>query len=219
MGPMLFGPTWPERMLRGGFALSLLISSALFLGLILELSAPAWSRPALLLQLAALLCGSGLMLAHQRRSPRWLLYPVLLAATVYLWDTTLPPPTLPEGQARGVVPRLVLLALLTDALLSIRHHLRQASVVRLVRRAPAQLARAIPVRNGLVPLVAIAELFEVTPDELVARLRRRGRRPVDTPDRGASLWLADLLLVLRYWHEDGPAHPAAAPPDHDHLPR
>lgn len=52
MGPMLFGPTWPERVLRGGFALSLLISSALFLGLILELSAPAWSRPALLLQLA-----------------------------------------------------------------------------------------------------------------------------------------------------------------------
>lgn len=159
------------------------------------------------------------MLAHQRRSPRWLLYPVLLAATVYLWDTTLPPPTLPEGQARGVVPRLVLLALLTDALLSIRRHLRRASVVRLVRRALAQLARAIPVRNGLVPLVAIAELFEVTPDELVARLRRRGRRPVDTPDRGASLWLADLLLVLQYWHEDGPAHPAAAPPDHDHLPR
>lgn len=120
MGTMLFGPTWPERVLRGGFVLCLSLGSVLIVALVMELSAPAWSRTVILLQLVALLLGGCLMLMRRQRSPRWLLYPAALAVTIYLWDTTLPPPTLPEGLARGLGPRLVLLALLTDALLTIR---------------------------------------------------------------------------------------------------
>lgn len=202
MGTMLSGSTWAERVLRAGFALCLGLSSVLVLVLVMELSAPEWSRMAILLQCVALLLGSSLMLIRRRRSPRWLLYPVALAVTVYMWDTTLPPPNLPEGFARGLVPRLVLLSILADALLTIRHQRRFARAVRAVTARGEAPSRAIPVRNGLVPVTAIAELFQITPNELVARLHRHGRRTVATSDRGPSLWLADLMLLLKHWHED-----------------
>lgn len=204
MGTVLFGPTWPERLLRSGFALCLGGSCLILAGLLPGLYAPVWSRAALLLQAAALLLGFCLILLR-RRSPRWLLYPVVLAWVVYLWDTTLPPPTLPDGLLRSLVPRLALIAILTDACIVIQRQLHKARVARTTRMASSVqglLQRAIPVRNGLVPVDAIAELFQISPEELVARLHRHGRRTIDTPDRGPSLRLADLMLLLKHWHED-----------------
>lgn len=199
---MFFGPTWPERLLRSGFALCLGGSCVILAGLLQGMYAPIWSRAALLLQAVALLLGVGLILLRCR-SPRWLLYPVVLAWVVYLWDTTLPPPNLPDGLIRGLLPWLALAGIMLDALMVMQRQFLRIRVARTMVTMQRPGRRAIAVHNGLVPVETIAELLQISPEELVARLQRHGRYTIDTPDHGSSCRLTDLMLVLRYWHTDG----------------
>src|SRR5438874_1060297 len=80
--------------------------AVLLLVLVGQWVAPFWSRVAILLQGCALLLAG----ISYRWRPSWrlLLYPLLLASVLYLWDSTLPPPSLPDGPIRVVLPLTML---------------------------------------------------------------------------------------------------------------
>jgi hypothetical protein len=80
----------PRHM--GYFAIELFIGAGalLFLALVLEWPPPSWSRLALGSQGLALLLA--LLLTHGHPPVRLVLYPLVLAGGIYVWDTTLPPP-------------------------------------------------------------------------------------------------------------------------------
>lgn len=129
---------------RAGYVLSLLCISSGWLILllcILEWPGMQWSRTALGLQAAAMLMA--LRLTAQGRDPRLVIYPLVLAASTYVWDTTLPPPTLPNGWPRALIPGGVLVGLLLDYTWTMRH-------ARHRRRQATE--PAAPVRPAAEPL-------------------------------------------------------------------
>ncbi len=98
-----------------------LLSSAgalIFWLLLLEWYPPAWSRAALGLQ--GLAGALALLLTYWYQPPRFFLYPIVLAGMIYLWDKSLPPPSLPEGPLRGIIPRVALVCLLADLMITRR---------------------------------------------------------------------------------------------------
>lgn len=157
MIPVLHTRRGPQR---AGYLLSILSMSAgwlFLLALTLDWSTVHWSRPAIILQVAAL--GSAL-LAQRVRAGRLVVYPVILAGSIYLWDTTLPPPNFPTGWPRELIPRLVLLGLLVDAALTVRRG----------RQAPRLLQ---PGRQWLA-LEDAARRLGITCEELRMRMQQRG---------------------------------------------
>ena len=106
-----------NRMQRTGCVLSSVLMGfgwLFLLALTLHWSSLHWSRPALALQAAAF----AVALVAIRRVPfrRSVMYPLILGGSIYLLDPTLPPPSLPSGWPREVIPRLVLMGLLIDSL-------------------------------------------------------------------------------------------------------
>lgn len=96
--------------------LILMISSLfVFLLLIYELSAPMWSRPAIFLQLLAL--AMAIVATPLLPAKRLLLHPVLAAGTIYLWDMSLPPPTLSHEFARTYLPLGMIALIVADGTL------------------------------------------------------------------------------------------------------
>ncbi len=146
------------RPQRAGYLLSLLLLSAgwlLLLALTLESPLASWSRHALVLQAAALLVAH--QLVPRTLAQRLVLYPLVLAASIYLLDSTLPPPTFPAGWPRELIPRLVLGGLLVDWLWTIHQRRR---------------ARQSTVRGGQqhMPLADAAQLLGLSAAELRARI-------------------------------------------------
>jgi hypothetical protein len=167
----------------GYYAIGLLIGAGalLFLALVLELSPPSWSRLALLSQGLALLLA--LLLTHGHPHARLVLYPLLLAGGIYLWDTTLPPPSPPEGPLRQIVPRLLLVGLLTDYLITLR-------------RAHLQARRPPLFRGDRVPLAAAARILHTTEADVRVRLHQAGRTTSRGVDGNEELTLDDLIVLL-----------------------
>jgi hypothetical protein len=156
---MLF-PTSLSRPQRIGYILScgLLGGGWVFLLVLThEWSSPHWSRSALVLQAAALIVAVLLMPHVPAR--RLVAYPLILATSIYLLDTTLPPPNLPSGWPREIIPRLVLLGLLADCLRTI-----------LWRRG---LHRGMDQYGQPVALEDAARLLGLTELELRIRLQQR----------------------------------------------
>jgi hypothetical protein len=158
MIPTMDRLTRPQRF---GYVLSLLLLRAgwlLLLALILEWFAAHWSRPALAFQAAALV----LALLLRQRVPvrRLIVYPLILAASIYLWDTTLPPPSLPDGWPRVLIPGLVLLGLLID----------YAYAVQRVRRTRG---RSTPSQFHPIALDDAARLLGIPVTNLRLRLQER----------------------------------------------
>jgi hypothetical protein len=112
-------------------------------------------------------------------APRLILYPLILAGTIYLWDTTLPPPSLPEGPLRGLVPRAILLGVLTDGLLAIS-------------RAQRARWRAVKIVGSYLTLEDAARLCGTTVDDLRRRLGRAGRTTRLSNDGREHVAFADL---------------------------
>jgi hypothetical protein len=151
---------WSQRV---GYAASTLLISAgwlILIALLFELPPTSWSRSAIVLQFAALLLAA--LLSLRMPAPRLILYPLILAGTIYVWDTTLPPPSLPEGPLRGLVPRAILLAVLADGLMAIS-------------RAPRARWRALQIVDGYLTLDDAALLCGTTVNDLRRRLGRAGR--------------------------------------------
>lgn len=177
MIPTIDSLTRPQRF---GYALSLLLLRAgwlLVLALTLEWSAAHWSRPAIALQAAAL----GLALRLRQRVPvrRLIAYPLILAGSIYLWDTTLPPPSLPDGWPRVLIPGLVLLGLLID----------YAYTVQRVRQAGRWSA---PSDRVTVALDNAAQLLGIPVANLRLRLQER-RRVITIDDAGREAVYLDEL--------------------------
>jgi hypothetical protein len=154
----------------------------LFLALVLEWPSPWWSRPALGLQGVALL----LLLLLTRGYPpvRLLLYPLVLAAGIYLWDHTLPPPSLPEGPLRELIPRIILLWLFADIMLT-------------TQRSGKARWRAIQIRGRRLALEDAAMLLMTTPDDLRHQLARAGRATRIGEDGREWLTLDDVRALMR----------------------
>jgi hypothetical protein len=164
---------------RVGYAASTLLISAgwlIWLALLFELPPTSWSRSAIGLQFAALLLAA--LLSLRMPVPRLILYPLILAGTIYLWDTTLPP-SLPEGPLRGLVPRASLLGVLTDGLMAIS-------------RAQRARWRAIRIVDGYLTLDDAALLCGTTVDDLRRRLGRAGRTTRLGDDGREQVALDDL---------------------------
>ncbi len=148
----------PQIAGYGAVALLSCAGALTFLLLLLELWPPAWSRPALALQgLAGVLA---LLLTYWHQPRRFLLYPIVLAGVIYLWDTTLPPPSLPEGPLRRLIPLAVLVGLLVDLLVTLH-------------RRPQPAPRAAPHVHGTDnDLDSRARLRATTGSDHRSRLRR-----------------------------------------------
>ncbi|HEY3231654.1 MAG TPA: hypothetical protein VGJ87_20665 [Roseiflexaceae bacterium] len=151
---------WSQRV---GYAASTLLISGgwlILLALLFELPPSSWDRSAIVLQGAALLLTA--LLSLQLPALRLMLYPLILAGTIYLWDTTLPPPSLPDGPLRGLVPHAILLGVLTDGLMAIS-------------RARRARWHAIQIVGGYLTLEDAALLCGTTVGDLRRRLGRAGR--------------------------------------------
>jgi hypothetical protein len=176
------------RLQRAGYVLSgvLMGGGWLFLlALTLEWSSLYWSRPALALQAAALIVALPLM----SRVPTWRLiaYPLTLAASIYLLDTTLPPPNFPSGWPREIIPRLVLVALVGDCLRAMRgghgyqrtvaqfelRHVALDDAARLLGLAVFELRRRLQQRRFSITIDAQGREY-LSLDQL-RRLRQRAR--------------------------------------------
>jgi len=153
----------------------------LFLALVLEWPPLWWSRPALGLQGLALL----LLLLLTRGYPpiRLLLYPLVLGVGIYLWDHTLPPPSLPEGPLREIIPRIILLWLFAEGLL-------------IMQQARKERWRVIQIRGRTLTLEDAAVLLATSPDDLRKRLGRVGRAPSIGEDGQERLTLDDVQAIL-----------------------
>jgi hypothetical protein len=182
MIPTIDTLTRPQRF---GYVLSLLLLRAgwlLLLALILEWFAAHWSRPAIALQAAALVLA---LLLRQRVPVRRLIaYPLILAGSIYLWDTTLPPPSLPDGWPRVLIPGLVLVGLLID----------YAYTVRCVRQARG---RSTPRHRATVALDDAAQLLGIPVTNLRIRLQER-RCAITLDDAGQESVCLDDLYALNH---------------------
>jgi hypothetical protein len=151
-----------SRPQRAGYVVSMLLLSAgwlLLLALILEWPSAHWSRPALALQAAALV--PALLLQQRVAARRLIVYPLILAGSIYLWDTTLPPPSLPDGWPRVLIPGLVLAGLLID-------------YARTVLRVRRSRGRSTASRRGRLALDDAARLLGIPVTELRVRIQERG---------------------------------------------
>jgi hypothetical protein len=142
----------------------------------------AWSRTALGLQVLAGSLG-GVLLIRWRGSLRALSHPLALALVIYLWDTTLPPPTLPGGVFREYLPRVVV-GLLIDLVETIRH-----------RRTPRP--RTVHIRAGFLSIQHAAALLGIPVDEVWQRMHQVGRTAMRTPDGDEALSLDDVRAITR----------------------
>jgi hypothetical protein len=174
------------RSQRTGYAAVLALVGAgalLFLVLVLQWTPATLSRPALGLQALALVLA--LVLAHGHPPRRLLLHPLLLAAGIYLWDTTLPPPSLPAGPLRTIVPAVLLAGLVLDWLLVLRRLVRHSS--------GGPLARA-----DQLPLDAAAQILGMSPNDVRARVQSSGGIVKIARDGTEYLTFDDLCdLILR----------------------
>jgi hypothetical protein len=60
-----------------------------------------------------------LMCRLWQRSHRYLIYPMVLICTIYVWDKSLPPPNLPDGLLRAAMPFCILGLLYLDSIYSL----------------------------------------------------------------------------------------------------
>ena len=168
---------WPQRI---GYVLNALLIGAgwlLSLALLMEWPPVSWSRAVIGLQALAVLLA--LLLSFWSLAPRLVIYPLILAATMYLWDHTLPPPNLPNGALRALIPRLILLGVFVDGLV-------------LTRREHQTRLRQIQIRNGYLTLDDAALLCRISVDDLRAWLAQAGRTTKIGEDGGEQVALADL---------------------------
>jgi hypothetical protein len=190
---MLAQGTLRRPQLAGYTAVALLTATGglLFFTLVLEVHPPAWSRSALGLQ--ALAMALALLLTYWHRPPRFFLYPIVLAGVIYLWDTTLPPPSLPDGPLRWLVPRAVLVSLLADLVITLRRW-----------RVPPR--KATRIYHGYMALDGVAQVLDTTSSDLRLRLRCASRAPIVGSDGTEYLSLDDLYIILARWHQRNDRH-------------
>lgn len=181
MFPILPILTWPQRV---GYVLNLILVSVgwlLFLALITEWPSADWSRPALVFQAIAVMLA--FTIAHRLPSWRLMMHPLILAVGIYLWDSTLPPPSLPYGPLRILIPGLILFGLLVDCVMTMWY-------IRYLR------SRTVQIRQGSIRFDDAALLLRSSPEELRVQLQRHGRTIKVDAQGHEELSLNDLRAVV-----------------------
>jgi hypothetical protein len=176
-----------DRVITHSMTGTLLLSMGLLLALMLGISGSWGSRLALLLQAAVLLAAMMRIRVQARRSWRWVGYPLLLASAIYLWDVSLPPPTLPHGVLRTLVPKLVMVGILSHMLLR-------------TRSQPIPPQRRVRVLHGYSDLLEVANLFGRSPAMIRERLRPYPLA-IHVADDGREY--VSLLMMLTLLDDDG----------------
>jgi hypothetical protein len=170
----------PLSVVYSVIVLCMAIGGGILVTLLFELLMPFWSRTVIVLQGLALLVA--LIAYRWRPSWRLLLYPLLLANMAYIWDHTLPPPTLPDGLIRVALPLAMLLGIMGDLLVHFQ-------------RALPFTPKRIPVYGGYVNLDEAAHFFRLPPDLVRISCERSGHRIV--MGRGGDEYVAlDTLLSV-----------------------
>jgi hypothetical protein len=171
----------PLHILARTIVVLTIVGILIFVPVIAGFTSPFWSRPLLVLQGLALLFG--VIVYYRQRVRRFLLYPLLLAAAIYLWDTTLPPPSLPDGLLRFLIPRVVMVGIL-------------GHLVYLVLQRRKRIRRIVPVVRGYVQLDEVAPLFDRSPAQLRTQVLLAGYRVYIDSDAKEYVALKDLMAVL-----------------------
>jgi hypothetical protein len=170
-------PSTPLGVVYTTILLLLSVGAVLLLTLIVKLLPPFWSRTVIVLQGVAL---AVVLIAYRwRPSKELIVYPILIAAVTYLWDETLPPPSLTDSHARFFFPLICLAVIGGDLALS-------------WRRALPFAPRRLRVYGDYVNLDEAAHFFHIPPDVLRAHLARAGR-PIIVGRSGEEYVLLDDL--------------------------
>jgi hypothetical protein len=177
----LLVPRSPLIVVSRTIVLLISTGATLLLILICEWLNPHWSRTIIVLQGIALLMA--LMAYRWQPSRRLLLYPFLLAVVAYLWDSTLPAPSLPDGAARVLLPLILLVGMIGDALLN-------------RRRVLPFVPRRVRVYGNYVNLDEAALFFRIPPDIMRLQLARDRRAVVTGRSGEAYIALDDLMAVV-----------------------
>ncbi len=96
-----------------------------------------------------------LLLVPHMPAQRLVVYTLTLTVSIYLLDTTLPPPNFPSGWPREVIPWLVLVGLLVDSLRTMHWSRRQQRRASQVELQPIALDDAARVLGLAVPELRI----------------------------------------------------------------
>jgi hypothetical protein len=177
----LLVPRSPLIVVSRTIVLLISTGATLLLILICEWLNPHWSRTIIVLQGIALLMA--LMAYRWQPSRRLLLYPFLLAVVAYLWDSTLPAPSLPDGAARILLPLILLVGMVGDALLS-------------RRRVLPFVPRRVRVYGNYVNLDEAALFFRIPPDVMRLQCARDGHAVVTGRSGEEYIALDDLMVVV-----------------------
>jgi hypothetical protein len=157
--------------------------SVILLALVYEWAVLGLGLAALVFQGVAVL----LVLVNRlwERSRRFLIYPVIVFCTIYLWDTRLPPPNLPDGLLRGWIPPLVIGALSVDLVYTYWRR-------RFTRARP----RGFDVVGGYVDLDEVAAFFDIAPEELKQRLKQSNSSSLVAVNGHEYVLWPELIQVL-----------------------
>ena len=177
----LLVPRSPLSVVSTTIVLLIATGAMILLTLICEWLNPYWSRTIIVLQGIALLVA--LMAYRWQPSRRLLLYPFLLAAIAYLWDSTLPAPSLPDGAARMLLPLVLLVGMIGDALLNGR---------RVLPFAP----RRIRVYGDYLNLDEAALFFRIPPDIVRLQCAQDGRAIIVGRSGESYVALEDLMNAV-----------------------
>jgi hypothetical protein len=161
--------------------LLLTIGAVILLTLLAEWLPPFWGRTVILLQGVALMV---VLLAYRwRPSKRLMVYPLLLAAVTYLWDETLPPPSLIDNGERAVFPLAVILCIGGDLLITWWHSLPFTP-------------KRIQVYGRYVNLDEAAHFFRMPPDIVRMHLRKSDRPIVAGRSGEEYVTLDDIMAIV-----------------------
>lgn len=168
----------PSRQrMQDGAVLGLVgVGGLALLAIILEFLPLHVGRYALILQLIALLVG---LITTRRWTQRLVLYPLFMAGMLYLWDTTLPPPDLPEGLFRHILGRVFLIGLLADFFST---WLRKE--------------KPLVTRGNFIRLASVAHVLHTNPQALRKELNQAGRIVVVQFDGEAYILFEDFGFLL-----------------------
>jgi hypothetical protein len=157
------------------------IGAVILLTLLAEWLPPFWGRTVILLQGVALVVA---LLAYRwRPSKRLMVYPLLLAVVTYLWDQTLPPPSLIDGRERAVFPLAVIICIVGDLLVTWWHSLPFTP-------------KRIPVYGRYVNLDEAAHFFRMPPDIVRVHLLKSDRAIVAGRSGEEYVTLDDIMAAV-----------------------
>lgn len=177
----------PGQLTSSAVSILIVSGGVILITLVHEWAILSLSAIALLFQGVAVLLA--LISRLWQRSHRFLTYPLILFSTIYLWDTNLPPPSLPDGALRALIPLLVIATLFFDV---------GIAGWRMSKKQPS--TNGVNVVGGYADLDEAARFFGITSTELRVYLREQGKPAIVSLNGHEQIGIFDLIEVLSHYH-------------------